>query len=95
MPNKPKTYSPQGKSPDQQRGSAAKRGYDRQWRKFRIAFLRQHPLCEDCLENKRVTAATDVHHKIKVALNPRLKLVESNCKALCSACHDRRTALGE
>ncbi len=32
---------------DQFRGSSARRGYDGRWRKYRIAFLDSHPLCEE------------------------------------------------
>ena len=33
------------------------------WRKGRLAFLAQHPLCERCEANGRVTAATVVNHR--------------------------------
>jgi 5-methylcytosine-specific restriction protein A len=75
--------------------SAAKRGYDRQWRAFRQFFLMQNPLCVDCLLRDRYVAASEVHHIKKIAQYPELRLDMSNCMALCSACHCIRSARGE
>jgi 5-methylcytosine-specific restriction endonuclease McrA len=47
------------------------------------------------LERSIVVPATDVHHVAKVAEHPELKLIESNCKALCHECHSARTGKGE
>lgn len=82
---------------DVERGTAAARGYDRRWRRFRLRFLREHPLCADCLEERprRVTPATDVHHVARLRDRPDLMYVESNLRALCGAHHDGRTARGQ
>lgn len=80
---------------DAQRGSASARGYDSAWRRHRLVYLARHPLCNDCLAAGRVVVATDVHHVIKLRERPDLKTVESNLMALCSPCHDTRTARGE
>lgn len=32
------------------------------WKKLRLGYLISHPLCEKCLDEDRVTSATDVHH---------------------------------
>ena len=32
------------------------------WKKMRLGYLIYHPLCEKCLEEKKTTPATDVHH---------------------------------
>ena len=78
---------------DQDRPSAAKRGYDRRWRRFREWFLRQKPLCEECKEQGRTTAAKEVHHiKPIKGPNDRNRLDPDNCKALCKSCHSRITA---
>jgi 5-methylcytosine-specific restriction protein A len=79
------------------RGSAASRGYDRTWQRFRVWFLERHPLCEDCLEARpqRFEAATEPHHLKKVAEYPELRLVEDNLRALCHDDHSTRTARGE
>ena len=85
---------PQRRYPDT-RESCDKRGYDYAWRKFRLAYLRQHPLCEDCLEQNIVTPATEPHHLIKLRKAPDRKYDESNLRALCKPCHRVRTARGE
>lgn len=57
------------------------------WRRYRKWFLARHPFCDDC---GRV--AVDVHHILDRRQNPGAALRESNCMALCHACHSRRTA---
>lgn len=32
------------------------------WKKLRLGYLIGHPLCEKCLDEDKVTSATDVHH---------------------------------
>lgn len=95
MPWKPKSRQAPKPRPKDDRRSAAARGYDYQWQKFRILYLAEHPLCMDCLSEGMTTAATDVHHKKKLAEHPELKYEDVNLRALCSPCHDRRTAKGE
>lgn len=80
---------------DQRRGSAAERGYDAAWQRFRKRYLAEHPLCEDCQATGIVTAATDIHHIAKLRDRLDLKYEDSNLMALCSRCHDVRTRKGE
>lgn len=80
---------------DAHRGSSTQRGYDARWQSFRAWFIRRHPLCEDCREEGRLTATKEVHHLRKVKDHPELRLVESNCRALCTPHHSARTARGE
>ena len=83
-------------TPDAWRGSAAKRGYDRQWRKFRLWFLQANPLCLFCEQAGRITSATEVDHIQRIAAGgPRLD--PANCRPLCKPCHSahtQRTRLG-
>lgn len=72
------------------------RGYDRQWRKVRqLALARDSHLCRDCLERDKVTAASEVHHVVKIEQRPDLRLCVDNLRSLCRDCHDVRTARGE
>jgi len=83
------------KTPDQVRGSSSARGYDRAWRRTRDLKLKRDPLCEDCLENEFVEPAVEVHHVIKIAERPDLRLDIDNLRSLCKTCHSIRTARGE
>lgn len=78
---------------DERRGSAASRGYDRRWQRVRSIYLRAHPLCADCMAERRVTAATEVHHI--TALRDGGTHDDANLMALCKMHHSRRTAAGE
>lgn len=73
-----------------QRGSTADRGYDSQWQKARLAYLKRHPLCEDCLEKGIIEPAEMVHHVKAVKERPDLRLDPKNFKALSNACHEKR-----
>lgn len=67
--------------------SAAARGYDAKWRKFRRQYLAIHPTCVEC-----GAAATDVDHVDGLGpLGPR-GYDEANCAAMCRPCHARKTA---
>jgi len=77
---------------DQERGTAAQRGYGPRWRKVRMMFLRQHPLCVECQKAGRLTPATVVDHIIPHKGDMVLFWDESNWQALCKPCHDRKTA---
>lgn len=73
---------PQG---ERERASAARRGYDRRWRRFRRWFLNRHPLCAVCQ-----AAATDADHIIPLS-HGGAHCDEANTEALCKPCHSRKT----
>lgn len=77
---------------DQQRGTAASRGYGAKWRAYRAAFLRSHPLCAACAELGVVTPATDVDHIRPHGGDWSLFWDRANHQALCHPCHSRKTA---
>jgi 5-methylcytosine-specific restriction protein A len=81
--------------PDINRQSASKRGYDRRWRTVRERHLKQNPLCVDCLAEGIVTAADQVHHMVKVKVDPTRRLDDTILMSLCKRHHDKRTAAGE
>jgi 5-methylcytosine-specific restriction protein A len=98
MPRAAKTFSqlfrPKIK-PQDNRESAAKRGYGRAWQKASKAFLMQHPLCmcDECGEGvKRVTPATVVDHRIPHRGDMRLFWDQSNWQSMSKEHHDRKTA---
>lgn len=63
------------------------------WRKMRKWYLIQHPICEECLKEGRVTVATEVHHKRPIATGEdeaemtTLAYDYGNIIALCHDCH--------
>ena len=75
---------------------ASKAFYDRAaWRKMRIYFLNEHPICADPFgvhaTEGEVIAANEVDHVIPRSQRPDLELDEDNLQALCKRCHSRKT----
>lgn len=62
------------------------------WKKLRIKFLKENPLCEECKRHGVVTAAEVVDHIIPHKGNKELFWDEDNLQSLCKECHDRKTA---
>lgn len=52
-------------------------------------------LCQDCIDTGKVTAASEVHHVVKIALDRNRRLDVDNLRCLCGPCHDVRTLRGE
>lgn len=69
------------------RASSAGRGYGRAWRKARLAFLNEHPLCVSCFKLGRTVAATTVDHVVPARDAPDRFWDESNWQSLCTSCH--------
>lgn len=74
---------------DAQRGTAKERGYDATWRRVRRLYLRSHPNCERCMEEKRMVTADLVHHRDR---NPRNN-DPANLEALCYRHHELEHAV--
>lgn len=76
------------RNPDYQKLLNSKR-----WKQLRIAYLREHPLCEECLSNDKISSAIDVHHKVPVESAKTFEEMERlaydvhNLQALCIPCH--------
>ena len=76
------------------RTSRHERGYDSLWVKLREHILRRDKhLCQPCLRTGRITSANQVDH-----ITPKAKGGTddpSNLQAICSPCHDEKTAKDE
>lgn len=63
------------------------------WKKLRLAYMKEHPLCEECLNNGKVKAADSIHHKqspfIGNTVNWALFLDRDNLESICAECHAR------
>ena len=78
---------------DQARGSAAQRGYDAQWVRYRRMFLAEHPLCAECTQRGERVRATDVDHIVPVSgPGDPLFWEPTNHQGLCHSDHSRKTA---
>lgn len=88
MPTPPSRYRPAASRlpSHNERLSAHKRGYGRTWRKLRLWFLREHPLCAVC---GRPAEHVD-HVRPKPPDWPEYD--QDNLQALCASCHSKKTA---
>lgn len=77
---------------NQERGTAAQRGYDAKWRKARARYIANNPLCKKCFEQGKVIAATVVDHITPHRGDMVLFWNEKNWQGLCASCHSRKTA---
>lgn len=86
---------------DRERGTAAERGYDGDWNRFRLLFVggetdgKSNALCWDCLDEGLVRPMEELHHVVKVRDNPERRLDAANVRPLCKVHHSKRTARGE
>lgn len=85
-------HQQENRSYDKYRGTAAQRGYDYKWRAARKRFLAQHPLCKECFEAGRISAAVVVDHIIPHKGDKKLFWDKANWQPLCGRCHNRKTA---
>lgn len=62
-----------------------------QWRNLRNTYIKQNPLCAECLRKGKVTPAEDIHHiksPFKTGeINWHLLLDYDNLEGLCKSCH--------
>lgn len=62
-----------------------------QWRKLRDVYIKQNPLCQECLNKGKVTPAEDIHHINSPfrggEINWHLFLDYDNLEGLCKQCH--------
>ncbi len=69
------------------------------YRHIRDRYIGEHPLCEDCLGEGRITQATEVHHIRRVEgardlAGMKARLMDcDNLRALCFDCHRRAHAV--
>jgi 5-methylcytosine-specific restriction enzyme A len=75
------------------RGTRQERGYDAAWMRLRQAHLMEHPLCEQCKANGRITPARHVDHIEEFCgLDDLKRLDPANLRSLCVRCHMAKTA---
>ena len=63
------------------------------WKKVRkLIKVRDNGLCQECLDNKRITVGTIVDHIIPLSVDWNKRLDEDNLQLLCQSCHNKKTA---
>jgi 5-methylcytosine-specific restriction protein A len=73
---------------DDDRRTAAQRGYGSRWQKARESYLQSHPLCSFHQARGQVVLATVVDHKIPHKGDQLLFWDRDNWQSLCKPCHD-------
>lgn len=101
MPTMPSTFRPRHaaasteeakRQSDRRRGSAAKRGYDADWRRERAKFIKSNPLCIDCLAEGRAEPTKVVDHDPPHRGDMAKFWDRSTWRARCKPHHDAKTA---
>jgi len=64
---------------------------NKHWRKLRDTYMKEHPICEECLKHGKVTPAEDVHHIRSPfrggEINYNMLLDYHNLESVCKDCH--------
>ncbi|MBA7602416.1 hypothetical protein ES703_09505 [subsurface metagenome] len=77
------------------RPTPIERGYNYRWQKVRKMYLRENPLCVECLKKGIITPATVVDHIEPHKGDYEKFWDENNMQSLCEKCHNRKTAKGK
>lgn len=67
--------------------------YSRQWKQISMLYRKQHPLCEECERNGRITPADLVDHIIAVGEGGSMWSWD-NLQSLCISCHNKKHSEG-
>lgn len=70
-----------------QRSSDANKKYGRAWKRIRDRYASEHPLCERCELDGRLTPIQEVHHILPIAQGGTHAI--GNLMALCQSCHNK------
>lgn len=93
MPNRPPSHADRIARPAApERQSARERGYDAAWDRYSRRYRQQHPLCVSCVSGGHASPSEVVDHITPHRGDETLFWDPENHQALCSACHNRKTA---
>lgn len=76
-----KQYDKYVRSPDHNKK------YGHEWKRIRARYVAEHPLCEQCLKEGRITPVEEVHHILP--LNWGGTNAKSNLMSVCHSCHQK------
>lgn len=71
-----------------QRDPEINKRYDKAWKRIRDRYIKDHPLCEECMKDGRLTPAEIVHHKVELSEGGT-----HNRDNLCSLCKHHHSSL--
>lgn len=77
---------------EQQRGTAAERGYDTRWQRIRRAYLYRNPWCLLCGRTATVADHFPLSRRQLVAQGVADPDAPNRLRPLCATCHNRETA---
>jgi len=69
---------------------ATRKRYGRAWKRIRDRYITEHPLCEQCQKEGRLTPAEEVHHIVPLSKGGTNAF--DNLMSLCTSCHSAITA---
>lgn len=70
-----------------ERAADVNKKYGRVWKRIRDKYAKEHPLCEQCLKEGRVTLMDEVHHIVPISQGGTHD--PSNLMSLCQSCHTK------
>lgn len=68
--------------------SSTKRGYNYRWKKYRLIYLQENPLCVFCKEDGNISKADVVDHIVPHKGDTKLFWDKDNHQPLCKFHHD-------
>lgn len=71
-----------------QRDPECNKRYDKAWKRIRDRYIKDHPLCEECLRDGRLTPAEIVHHKVELSAGGT-----HDRENLCSLCKHHHSSI--
>lgn len=72
------------------RNTKLRKQYGNKWRKVRKRYVEEHPLCEMCEQQGKITPAEEVHHIVPISQGGTHD--QENLMSLCKSCHSGVTA---
>jgi len=96
MPTRPPSHRPSfAPARVEARGTAAERGYDAAWRRQRVRFLAEHPVCcfvDDARHKHECAIAASIVDHVRPIRFGGAVLDEDNLRSVCGRAHDVLTA---
>lgn len=69
------------------RNPEIKKKYGRVWKRIRDSYVKEHPFCEKCYANGKLTPVDEVHHIVPVSKGGTHD--KNNLMSLCRSCHNK------